>query len=224
MKPIIKKKPVINLIINVLSFSLVLSSCLGQNNPTQQTTIKKKMNAQPEKLEQITLGGGCFWCIETCFSELKGVYKVVSGYAGGTTPNPTYEEVCTGKTGHAEVVQISFNPKEISLEQIMEVFWFLHDPTQLNRQGNDIGTQYRSIVLYNSEEQLEIAKASMEKSKKTGMWKGEYTTEFKLLIAFYPAEDYHQGYYKANPDKPYCSYVVGPKVKKFREKFAAWLK
>lgn len=168
-----------------------------------------------KKLESLVFGGGCFWCVESCFNLLKGVEEVISGYAGGHKENPTYEEVCTGETGHAEVVKILYDPQVISYEKLMEVFFFLHDPTQLNRQGNDIGTQYRSVIFYSSQEEKEKAIESTEISKASGKWEGEYVTTFEPLEVFYPAETYHQGYYWENPNTPYCSNVVGPKIKKF---------
>ncbi|TWP28896.1 peptide-methionine (S)-S-oxide reductase [Apibacter muscae] len=170
-------------------------------------------------MENITIGGGCFWCLSPCFEMLKGVYKVTSGYSGGSTENPSYEEVCTGETGHAEVIQIEYNPEEISLSELLDAFWYLHDPTQLNRQGNDVGTQYRSIILYNSQGQKILAEESMLKSQNTDLWKDKYVTEIKPLTKFYPAELYHQDYFKQNPTQPYCSMVISLKVKKFRDRF-----
>lgn len=176
-------------------------------------------------LEYIVFGGGCFWCVESCFNMLKGVHEAVSGYSGGTVENPTYEAVCTGETGHAEVVQIAYDPKIISYEQLMEVFFFLHDPTQLNRQGNDIGTQYRSVIFYNDETEKKKAEDAVKKSEASGKWAGKYVTEITKLEKFWPAEMYHQGYYSANPNTPYCSAVVGPKIQKFRKYFGekGWL-
>ncbi len=174
---------------------------------------------ESEKFETIVFGGGCFWCVESCFDLLKGIEKVISGYSGGHVPNPTYEAVCTGETGHAEVVKLIYDPKIISFEQLMEVFFFLHDPTQLNRQGNDIGTQYRSIVFYDSPEQKERIEKAMEVSKAGGKWQGEYVTKVEPLKEFYTAETYHQGYYWENPGTPYCSTVVGPKIAKFNAYF-----
>lgn len=177
------------------------------------------------ELEHFTIGGGCFWCVQPCFKLLKGVVSVTSGYSGGHTEHPTYKEVCTGDTGHAEVVDITFNPKEISLEKLMEVFLFLHDPTQLNRQGNDIGTQYRSIVFYRNEEQKRIIEKSLKSSEDQQQWPGEYVTQVVKFEKFWPAEDYHQDYYKANPNQPYCSAVTGPKIHKFIKHFdkLGWL-
>ena len=178
-------------------------------------TNLKKMDKQ--NLEYITFGGGCFWCVDSVLDLLKGVESTTSGYAGGHKENPTYEEVCTGNTGHAEVVQMAYDPKIISYEKLMEVFYFLHDPTQLNRQGNDIGTQYRSVIYYTTEAEKQKAEEAMKVSEATGKYSGKYVTEITKLDKFYPAEQYHQGYYEANPTQPFCSAVVGPKVAKFKK-------
>jgi len=170
-------------------------------------------------LEQITFGGGCFWCVESCFNMLRGVKSAISGYSGGHKDNPTYEEVCTGETGHAEVVQITYDPAIISYEQLMDVFFFLHDPTQLNRQGNDIGTQYRSVIYYKDEAEKAKAEEAIKVSIASGRWTGTYVTELTKFDKFWPAEQYHQGYYNENPTQPYCSAVVGPKIQKFKKHF-----
>lgn len=174
-----------------------------------------------KNVKTITFGGGCFWCVESCFNMLVGVESAVSGYAGGHKANPTYEEVCTGETGHAEVVQLSYDPKVITYEQLMDVFFFLHDPTQLNRQGNDIGTQYRSVIFYKSKNEQEMAEKALKQSTESGRWAGTYVTEISPLDHFYPAEQYHQGYYQENPTVPYCSAVVGPKIAKFKNHYEA---
>ncbi len=174
---------------------------------------------ETKKIETIVFGGGCFWCVESCFNLLKGVEKAISGYSGGHVPNPTYEHVCSGETGHAEVVKISYDPAVLSFETLMEVFFFLHDPTQLNRQGNDIGTQYRSVVYYNSPEQEQRVRHALEVSTNEGRWTGNYVTEITKLAEFYPAETYHQGYFWGNQTTPYCSAVVGPKIAKFKSYF-----
>lgn len=163
--------------------------------------------------ESIVLGGGCFWCTEVFFLRIKGVGSVESGYAGGTTSNPTYEEVCSGKTGHAEVIKIEFNPSVISLEKILEVFLKIHDPTTLNQQGADMGTQYRSIILYNSDEQKNIAKAAIAKIAPNFI--KPIVTEIKKLEIFYKAENYHQDYFSKNKEVPYCQVVILPKLKKY---------
>lgn len=209
----------------LLLMALMLISCSGQEQRTINKKLKK-MNIDKNNLEYIVFGGGCFWCVESCFNMLNGVDKAVSGYSGGHTKNPTYEEVCTGETGHAEVVQIAYDPQIISYEQLMEVFFFLHDPTQLNRQGNDIGTQYRSVIFYKDEAEKQKAEAALKKSEESGKWPGKYVTEFAQLEKFWPAETYHQGYYWENPNTPYCSAVVGPKIQKFKNYFGekGWLK
>jgi peptide-methionine (S)-S-oxide reductase len=174
--------------------------------------------------EQATLGGGCFWCVEAVFEQVKGVSKVVSGYAGGVTPNPTYREVCEGDTNHAEVVQITFDPAVISYREVLEIFFVTHDPTTLNRQGADAGTQYRSVVFFHNEEQKKTAEAVMASLREQGVWLNPIVTQLAPLEKFYPAEDYHQGYYRANPLQGYCRAVIEPKVLKFRQKFARLLK
>jgi methionine-S-sulfoxide reductase len=173
-----------------------------------------------DSLETIYLGGGCFWCIEAVFQRLNGVISVESGYAGGYTKNPTYKEVCTGNTGHAEVVKVVYNPNEISLSEILEVFFSVHDPTTLNRQGNDVGTQYRSAIYFVNEHQKEIILSFMDMLKKEKIFDKPLTTEVKPINIFYKAENYHQNYYNDNPDQPYCRYVIFPKIEKFEKKFS----
>ena len=174
--------------------------------------------------ESITLGGGCFWCLDAVFRRLRGVSAVVSGYAGGRVAHPTYEAVCDGNTGHAEVVQVSFDPQIISLRSILDVFFTTHDPTTLNRQGADIGTQYRSVVFYHTPEQKAAAEAAIADFAARGVYHSPIVTEVSPLPAFYPAEDYHQGYYEQNAWQPYCSIVVAPKVAKLRAHFMEKLK
>jgi len=171
-----------------------------------------------------TFGAGCFWCIETIFQELKGVESVTSGYSGGETLNPTYKEICTGTTGHAEVVQIAYNPDVISYKELLEVFWEIHDPTTLNRQGNDVGTQYRSVVYYHNEEQKKEAEFYKKQLNEAGVWKAPVVTEVTEFDRFYPAEDYHQDYYNQNSNQPYCHFVITPKVEKFKKVFKEKLK
>jgi peptide-methionine (S)-S-oxide reductase len=177
-----------------------------------------------EGLEVATLGGGCFWCVEAPFDELKGVVKVVSGYTGGATKNPTYKEVCYGNSGHAEVVNVYFDPKIISFEDILRVFFHVHDPTTLNRQGNDIGTQYRSAIFYHDEAQKSSTKKIIEEIEKNNVWNNKIVTEVSKFAVFYSAEGYHQEYYKLNGHEPYCQYVISPKMKKFRTEFKHRLK
>ena len=169
------------------------------------------------KLEHAPLGGGCFWCLEAVYQELTGVQKSVSGYAGGAVVNPTYDQICTGTTGHAEVVQLTFDPALVSYRKILEVFFTIHDPTTLNRQGNDVGTQYRSVIYYHSPEQLEIAKQVI--AEMANVWDAPLVTELAPLPIFYEAESYHQNYYNQHPNQGYCAFVVAPKVAKFRKLF-----
>ena len=179
------------------------------------------MNWETKEMELITLGGGCFWCIEAVFQEMTGVESIVSGYMGGHVDNPTYQEVCLGGTGHVEVVQVSFDPAQSSLREILAVFFTVHDPTTRDRQGNDEGPQYRSAVFYNSEEQKQLAAEVMRDLEMLGIYSDRIVTELRPAEHFWPAEAYHQNYYRTNPNQGYCQFVVGPKVKKFREKFAA---
>lgn len=174
--------------------------------------------------EIATLAGGCFWCLEAVFVELRGVEKVVSGYMGGDTPNPTYKQVCYGNTGHAEVVQITFDPQVITFKELLEVFFTIHDPTTLNRQGADMGTQYRSAIFYHSEEQRAVAEQVIAEMTAEQIWRDPIVTEVTAAPEFYTAEDYHQDYFANNPYQPYCMGVVAPKVAKARQKFLAKLK
>jgi peptide-methionine (S)-S-oxide reductase len=174
--------------------------------------------------EVVTLGGGCFWCTEAVFSELKGVEKVESGYSGGTVPNPTYRQVCTGNTGHAEVTQITYDPKVISFKELLKIFFTSHDPTTLNRQGADIGTQYRSIILYHNNEQKTVAEQVIREIESAGIWEKPIVTELKPFEEFYKAEDYHQEYFKQNPGQAYCQLVIAPKVAKLRKQYREKLK
>jgi peptide-methionine (S)-S-oxide reductase len=171
-----------------------------------------------------TLGGGCFWCLEGVFEQLRGVQSVASGYAGGDVPNPTYEQVCGKDTGHAEVVQITFDPDIISFRELLEVFFATHDPTTLNRQGNDIGPQYRSVVFYHDDEQKRVAEEVIRELTAEKVWPNPIVTQVVMFTQFYPAESYHQGYFRGNPAQPYCTFVVAPKVAKFRKQFASKLK
>lgn len=171
-----------------------------------------------------TLGGGCFWCIESAFNSVEGVISAISGYAGGDVVNPTYEQVCQGDTGHAEVVQVTFDPAVIPFRDILEIFFALHDPTQVNRQGNDVGTQYRSAVYYHNDEQRHEAEAIIEEITQDEIWPDPVVTEVTPLTEFYPAEDYHQNYFKNNPQNQYCAMVVAPKLAKFKKTFASRLR
>lgn len=177
-----------------------------------------------EHFEVATLGGGCFWCLEAAFLELRGIEKVVSGYAGGHVANPTYRAVCTGTTGHAEVVQVTFDPTIISYADILQVFFTIHDPTTPNRQGADVGTQYRSVIFYHDATQQQTAETVMKQVAASGIWSSRLVTQLQPLDHFYPAEDYHQDYYSNNPNQPYCQVVVAPKVAKVRKQFYTRLK
>lgn len=174
--------------------------------------------------ELATLGGGCFWCLEAAFEQVAGIENVVSGYAGGHTPHPTYEQVCTGGTGHAEVVQLTFDPEVIRFRDILDIFFTIHDPTTPNRQGADVGPQYRSIILYHHEEQRRLAEEVIRELNATEIWPDPIITEVVPLDVFYPAESYHQHYFQRNPHLPYCQLVVAPKVTKVRQTFAYRLK
>ena len=190
-----------------------------------KTAMQPKRAADvPEGRDVITLGGGCFWCIEAVFEELRGVESAVSGYAGGDAPNPTYKQVCSGDTGHAEVVQITFDPKVIPLRKILEVFFTVHDPTTIDRQGPDVGTQYRSAAYYRNEEQKRIVEETIADFTRRKAWPGKIVTEVAPLDVFWPAEDYHQEYFELNGTQPYCRAVVAPKIAKFRKEFQDWLK
>jgi peptide-methionine (S)-S-oxide reductase len=181
------------------------------------------MDAQPDK-EVATLAGGCFWCLEAVFKDLRGVGSAVSGYSGGSVANPTYQQVCSGTTGHAEVVQVTFDPRVVTFREILEVFFTIHDPTTLNRQGADVGTQYRSAIFYHSAAQRETAEQVIAELTAEGLWRDPVVTEVTPLTEFYAAEDYHQDYFERNPNQPYCMAVVAPKVSKFRKKFLDKLK
>ncbi len=176
------------------------------------------------KLETATFGAGCFWCVEAVFLQLKGVHTAVSGYTGGTTKNPDYRSVCSGTTGHAEVVQIEFDPDIISFKELLDVFWHTHDPTTLNRQGNDTGTQYRSAIFYHSDTQRIIAEKSKVETDNSNLWADPIVTEITPMDVFYLAEDYHQNYFELNPTQPYCQFVIHPKMKKFTKDFEDKLK
>jgi len=183
------------------------------------------MNRESERnLEVATLGGGCFWCLEAVYEQVRGVESVTSGYAGGTVPNPSYQLVCTGTTGHAEVVQIEFDPAVITYRDVLEIFFSIHDPTTLNRQGADVGTQYRSVVFYHSEEQKQAVTDAIKELTASGQYKDPIVTQVVPFETFYRAEDYHQEYFRNNPSQGYCRVVISPKVAKFQKHFADMLK
>jgi peptide-methionine (S)-S-oxide reductase len=207
---------------NIYIFLVTISITLlfACENNASKVSKEKTMNYQSNtKLEIATFGSGCFWCTEAIFERVKGVQKVVSGYSGGSTENPTYEEVCTGTTGHAECTQIYYDPEIISYDELLEIFWKTHDPTTLNRQGNDIGTQYRSVIFYHNAEQKQKAEYYKKKLEEENIWDKPIVTEIVEFKKFYPAEDYHQNYYDNNPFQGYCAFVITPKVEKFEKIF-----
>jgi peptide-methionine (S)-S-oxide reductase len=177
-----------------------------------------------ETIETATLAAGCFWCIEAVFQRVKGVHKVVSGYSGGVTVNPSYNEVCSGNTGHAESVQITFDPKVITFAELLDVFWVIHDPTTLNCQGADVGTQYRSAIFFHDTRQKETAEQSVREAEAVRVWPDPIVTEIVPFKSFYQAESYHQDYYRHNQQQPYCRIVIGPKIRKLQGNFSAMLK
>jgi peptide-methionine (S)-S-oxide reductase len=208
-----------------LLFSLLILATLG-SCAQKKPSSAKPTQTQPISMntDTITLGTGCFWCTEAVFQELEGVEKATSGYSGGHVANPSYEEVCSKTTGHAEVLQVVFDPKKISVDELLEVFWQTHDPTTLNRQGNDVGPQYRSVIFYHNEEQRRKAEEYKAKLDQSGAWDKPIVTAIEPYKNFYPAEDYHQNYYKNNGNAPYCYFVIRPKVEKFEKVFKNKLK
>ncbi len=206
--------------------SILLAAALVAAGCGEARTAMEKGNPGPvpEGREVVTLGGGCFWCIEAVFEELRGVDAAVSGYAGGKVPNPTYKAVCSGTTGHAEVVEVTFDPNVVPLRRILEVFFTVHDPTTLNRQGPDVGTQYRSVAFYRDERQKREIEQTIRDFATRGVWPGRIVTEVAPFEVFYPAEDYHQEYYELNGEAPYCRAVIAPKIAKFRKEFKEYLK
>lgn len=203
--------------------ALMLASCNGKARE-ERTQAGANDRMTTTATESATFGGGCFWCIEAVFQQLRGVTAAVSGYAGGTVPHPTYEAVCTGRTGHAEVVQVTFDPAKIRYEDLLEVFWTAHDPTTPNRQGADVGTQYRSVIFTHSDRQAELAREYLRKLDASGAFDTPIVTEIAPLTAFSPAEDYHQEYFEQNRAKPYCAFVIAPKVEKVRSVFRGRVK
>ena len=185
---------------------------------------EKPKTTRSKQKEVATLGGGCFWCMETVFNEIKGVEKVKSGYSGGTIPNPSYEQVSRGATGHAEVVQVTFDPDVISFKEILEIFFTMHDPTTLNRQGADVGTQYRSVIFYHSEQQRATAEQVIKELNEEKIWDDPIVTQMEPFKAFYEAEDYHKDYFKRNLDQPYCRVVIAPKIAKLHKLYLSKLK
>lgn len=197
----------------------IVNAADAQNVNNKQTTKGSMKN-----LEKATFASGCFWCTEAVYERVKGVESVVSGYAGGKTPNPTYEEVCSGSTGYAEAVQITYDPSVITYDELLEIFWRTHDPTTLNRQGNDVGTQYRSVIFYHNDEQKKLAEEYKKKLDQSGAWDKPIVTQIVPFTNFYKAENYHQNYYENNPNQGYCAFVIAPKVEKFEKVFKNKLK
>lgn len=204
--------------INMILLALGVAAAAGAELTESKMKTPDAAPADPatSSTESATFGGGCFWCVEAVFERLEGVVAVASGYAGGHKENPTYKEVCTGRTGHAEVIQISYDPKKISYEKLLDVFWAAHDPTTLNRQGADVGTQYRSVIFYHNDAQRQAAEKS--KSDAASQFDEPIVTEIKPLPKFYPAESYHQDYFRNNANAPYCQAVIRPKLEKLRDK------
>jgi peptide-methionine (S)-S-oxide reductase len=212
-----KRVPAVTLGCILLLFVMNMHAQKGSNESNKQSESKKSMTTAG--LQRATFGSGCFWCTEAVFQRLEGVVAVESGYSGGKAPNPTYEQVCTGTTGHAEVTQITYDPSKITFDELLEVFWKTHDPTTLNRQGNDTGTQYRSVIFYHDEKQKALAEKYKKELNASGAWKSPIITEISPFTAFYKAEPYHQNYYNDNKNKPYCMFVIGPKLDKFEKVF-----
>ena len=209
------KKVLIGLAVSLIYLSLFKAGAEINN---------QLINKKEQKMAQATFGSGCFWCTEAFFQRLKGVEKVVSGYSGGKIKNPTYREVCSGKTGHAEVIQVTYNPEIISYKALLEVFWKTHDPTTLNQQGNDVGTQYRSVIFYHDQDQENQAKHYKQELDKAGIFAGPIVTEISPYETFFAADDYHQNYYNSNANQPYCNIVITPKLEKFEKVFKEVLK
>lgn len=208
-----------------LVLSLIFSSCTAKEKPFVKEEFKEPVKVKvKEGMEVATFAGGCFWCTEAVFLEIKGVEKVVSGYIGGKTVNPTYKDICTGETGHAEAIQITFNPNEVAYEDLLEVFFGTHDPTTLNRQGADVGTQYRSEIFYHSETQKTKAENYIQLLEKEKLYDKKIVTKVSSATVFYPAEDYHQNYYNQNSSQGYCQMVIAPKLEKLRKYYKSKLK
>jgi peptide-methionine (S)-S-oxide reductase len=211
-----------SLILTCLVFLIFGNSCGQKKN--QAANMIKANAIIPEDAKLATFGSGCFWCTEAIFQNVEGVLKVESGYSGGKVKNPTYKEVCSGLTGHAEVIQVTYDPNVVTYDELLEIFWKTHDPTTLNRQGADVGTQYRSVIFYHDEMQKELAETYKEKLDKSGAFASPIVTEISPMTVFYKAEDYHQNYYNLNGNAPYCTFVIQPKLEKFKKVFAEKLK
>lgn len=201
-------------------FISITSSCNNKHNSSiNNMNTLSNVNTSHSQTDTATFGAGCFWCVEAIFQQVRGVITVRSGYAGGKIKNPSYKEVCTGLTGHAEVVQITYNPNQISYDELLEIFWKTHDPTTLNRQGADVGSQYRSVIFYHNDNQKKLAEQYKEELNKSGAWNNPIVTEIAPYTVFYPAEDYHQNYYNNNKEQGYCKFVIQPKLEKFEKVF-----
>jgi peptide-methionine (S)-S-oxide reductase len=214
-------------ILSVAAFAACMGRTPTDNNTFMEQEMKPAAGTERTsggRIDTATFGAGCFWCVEAVFQRLDGVLSVKSGYAGGTTTNPTYKEVCSGSTGHAEVAQITYDPAKISFDELLEVFWKTHDPTTMNRQGNDIGTQYRSVIFYHNEEQRATAEAYKKKLNEEKVYPNPIVTQIVPFTNYYPAENYHQNYYNQNGSESYCRYVIQPKVEKFEKVFKDKLK
>jgi len=211
----------------VLLFSMVIASCNAQVNERKGSMdhgVTNLLVSNMDSMEIATFGAGCFWCVEAVFQQIKGVDTVVSGYMGGKIPNPTYREICSGLTGHAEVIQIKFDPRVVGFADLLKVFWGTHDPTTLNRQGADVGTQYRSAVFYHNQLQRELAENIKKELDAAGAYSNPIVTEITAATTFYKAEDYHQNYYRLNQEQPYCRFVIQPKMEKLDKVFSNYLK
>ena len=212
-----------------LAGAIIFMACTSPDNGNQKKSEdlnnnQKSKVMETKNLDTATFGGGCFWCVEAVYQQLNGVVSVASGYTGGQRANPTYEQVCSGATGHAEVIQIVYDTTKISFDELLQVFWTVHDPTTLNRQGADVGTQYRSVVFYHNDYQKETTQSYIEKLNKEHAFANPVVTEVSPITTFYKAEDYHQNYYNDNQNQPYCSFVIQPKVEKFKKVFGDKLK
>ena len=213
--------------IYLLFVTIIINDSCAQKNTKKtienmNTTLSNTDSSS--NLKTIILGGGCFWCTEAVYQDLKGIIKTESGYTGGMMKNPSYKDICTGTTGHAEVIKITYDPSIITLKDIIDIFWHVHDPTTINRQGNDAGTQYRSVIFYATEEEKQIAEKSKFEAQTQKIWSDPIVTTLEPLSVFYKAEDYHQNYFNTNPNQGYCVYVINPKVEKFRKEFKEKLK
>ena len=211
-------------LLTIIISLIAICGCKESASQNEKNEKVKMNQADDNKFQLATFGSGCFWCSEAIFERVKGVTSVVSGYAGGKVDNPSYEEVCSGKTGHAEIIQIKYDSKIVSYDELLEIFWKTHDPTTLNRQGADVGTQYRSVIFYHDGDQKKKAENYKFELNNAGIWEDPIVTEISPLKKFYPAEKYHQDYYEQNPNQGYCSFVITPKIEKFEKVFKDKLK